>query len=202
MEIVLIIFCVFCFVMAIWKAFDNKKTKTNAPDYNYIKNEEEINELENIWEDDQKDKIAGDIIYSNIQKIQSLNNQFETENEPAVLENIKSNMENWIKSCIELEKYYPNVICKLKDSDEKLQRVKERYNERLYLIVKESLDNYRLKMTEQISEFKQDLETEIIFEKIQYYEGFIEKSAKNYKECLDSFNRFHNEVEDLFSELK
>jgi len=160
-----------------------------------------LDEVHNIWEDVDKNQYVGDIIYQYVQELKSLNNQLETAKEPTILENIKTNMEETIKACIGLEIVYPNSIWKLKDAEVKFDMVKERYNERLYLIVKKSLEEYKLKMAQSISERERDLETESIFEQIQYIQGFIENSAKNYQDCIDSFIEFHDDVEDLFSSL-
>jgi hypothetical protein len=201
MEIAII--CAVIFVIWFFVSISQNKKPNQKTDIDVTTRDN--NDWGNIWEDNPKDKAVGDMIYSNVQKLQSLNNQLETVKEPVILENIKSEMEVWINACITLEETCPNTTCKLKASHEKLQRIKERYNERLYLIVKKSLEEYKLKMSGALSntdrDWDWDWETESIFEQIQYYEGFIEKTAKNYKDCLDAFTEFHNEVEDLYSGL-
>ncbi|MCL1933574.1 MAG: hypothetical protein FWF53_07175 [Candidatus Azobacteroides sp.] len=198
--IVIVVFVILCIIVISNNERPNQRVNFNAP----IQNDnilKDYSEWENIWKDDPKDKAAGDMIYENIEKIHELNAQLETVKEPVLLESTKSSMEVLIKNCIETEILYPNATCKLKDAQEKLQQVKERYNERLYFIVAELLENYKLKIAGQISESEKDFETENIFTQIQYYAGFIEKTAKNCQECLDSFTEFHNEAEDLFSDL-
>jgi len=199
----LIIFCVFCFIMAMWKASDDSKQKARLKKSIDVssQNNNISEETDKLLKETETNKNIGDIIYENIEKIRELNTQLETLNEPVVLENIKSEMEVLINDCIELERLYPNATCKLKDAHEKLQRVKERYNERIYLIVKKSLNDYNLKMVQPISENEKDSETASIFGQIQYIQGFIDKTAINHQDCLDSFIEFHNEVEDLFSNL-
>jgi hypothetical protein len=158
-----------------------------------------------MWEDFScglsSNKVADDALLSKIEQLNELNITFESTEEPIILENIKSEMESLIRFCVMHEKLYPTSIVKLKDSETILYKVKERYNERLYIIVKKSLENYKLKMSEQISESDRDDETESIFSKIQHFQGYIDKTASNYDECLSDFVAFHDEVEDLFSNL-
>ena len=190
------LFVILCFVIIVSDegkpnqaantVFDKPKQNTNI-------------EIEKIWEDDQINKASGDEILETVQKLQSLLNQLETEKEPSILVNIKSEIEVWIKHCIELKRLYPKSIYKLKDAEENLQQLNERYNYRLFITVKEALKDYMLKMSQSISEQDKDSETESMFEKIQYYEGFLEKSAKNYQESVKAFTEFHDTVEDLYS---
>jgi hypothetical protein len=139
-------------------------------------------------------------LISKIEELKKLNVTFETTTDPTILENVKSEIELLVQYCITHEKNYPNSV-KLKDSEKILYRVKERYNERIYLIAKKSIGKYKLKIFKKIPESEKDFETEIIFSKIQNYQGYLDKTAKNYKECLSAFTKFHDEVEDLFSNI-
>jgi hypothetical protein len=195
--IIIAIFVIFLIISTNRNENLNQISNIDTP----IQDNKELEEFNKLDKELETNNYVGDVIFKNIQELQSLNSKFETVKEPTILENIKSNMEALIKSCIALEGIYPDAICKLKDAQEKLQRIKERYNERLYLNVQESLDDYKLKMSKPISDSEKDLETGSIFEQIQYTQGFIEKTAKNSQEYIKSFTKFRNEVEDLYSNL-
>jgi hypothetical protein len=156
-----------------------------------------------MWEDFSlpSNKAADDTLLSKVEQLKELNITFESTEDPIILENIKSEMESLIGFCIMHENLYPTSIVKLKDSEIMQYKVKERYNERLYLTVKKSLEQYKSKMSEQISESDRDYETESIFSQIQHFQSYLEKTAINYDECLSGFAALHDEVEDLFSNL-
>jgi hypothetical protein len=199
--------------------FFKKKVENNTHNIN-IQSNQEINTIENAYKqlEDVKNsveevrktvnsfKIQSAAIESipmcnyHLDELKKLNNTLETNKEPTILESCMRNMIVHITWFVEQENEYPNAPWNMVGGAlDMIEKVKNRYNEILYLIVKELFEDYKLKMSKQISEFKKNLETEIIFEHIQYYEGFIEKTARNHQECLDSFNEFHNGVEDLFS---
>jgi len=136
-----------------------------------------------------------------INELKNLYKEFEKECDPSVLENIKSNMETNIKSYIELKEKYPNTIYKLRNSDTAIKMIKNQYNERICFLAKKSLKEYKIEIFKALSEHHQDVETKNILTKIRESHEYLDRQADNYQESIKLLNVFHDNVEDLYSNI-
>jgi tetratricopeptide (TPR) repeat protein len=141
------------------------------------------------------------IVNYRLDELKKLNQTFETAEEPLILESCKSNMIVHVEWFVKEEKKYSNEPPwqMVGGAVNMIEKIKIRYNERLYMVVKESFDNYMSKL-ERLSEHDKELEIEGMLSMIQLFRGHIDTTAKNYKKCYDSLNEFYNQVENTDKE--
>ena len=159
---------------------------------------EEVQEGYNKERELQNERVM-DALSPAIENLKDLEEKFNAANSPVLLRGIQSDMEALIRSCIELKEANPYSIYNLKNAEQLLKNIKEQYNERLCSIAKKSLEQYKLKMIESVSEGDNDSETVKMFEQIEESKGFLDYTAENYNEYLTAFSDFHDDVESLYS---
>jgi hypothetical protein len=146
-----------------------------------------------------QNKRVMDVLSPAIGKLNDLEEKFDAEDDPILLRGIQSDMEALINLCIELKEANPYSISGLKDAEQLLENLKEQYNERLFSIVRKSLEQYKLKMIESASKGDNDSETVKMFEQIEESKGLLDYTAENYNESLTAFSGFHDDAESLYS---
>jgi hypothetical protein len=164
-----------------------------------------VNEIRNQVDDFKIQAAANDAIPMcnyHLDELKQLNATLETAKEFMILDSCKSNMFVHLEWFVEQEKEYPNAPWNMVGGAlNMIEKVKNRYNERIYLIVKESFEYYKSIISNRISDYDKDWETESMFTQIQTAQGYVDKQALNHQECFDDLTDFHNKVEDLFSNV-
>jgi len=231
MTIFLIIFCVFCFVMALWKLSSDNKEKTNTSnplhppktlsnkhvDISDLSIEESYKRLEEIKnsiaeirkmrEKAQRITVLPAHIYeaalSYIEMMKRNNDSMEKMQTPEIVENSKNVIENYLNWFIDIEMEYPYAPTMFKDGAEVIKaQLKNRYNELLYIMAKKSFNEYKIRAAELVSEEAKYEETEYLFGYIDGLRRLIDIQAGNYNHYFAALNEIHYKVEETFSDLQ
>jgi hypothetical protein len=174
-------------------AFDKLKeyygqVKDNA-DINYDTSPYTIKRAAELYSEEET------MVKYRLDELKKLNKTFKTAKEPAILESCKSNMIEHVEWFMEEENREHALFALAGGASNILEKIKNRYNERLYSIVKESFDIYKAIMSAPAFIYNIDLETEKIITQIQTFKGFMEKTAENYQEYADAFKKFSDDIE-------
>jgi hypothetical protein len=134
-------------------------------------------------------------------KIEELVISLDRGDDPIVLREIKFRIEALLDECIELKQANPHSIYSLKGSTDALKKVKERYNKRLCSIIKHSVEQYKLQISEQATNQDIDKETVNLFEKINQIRLLLDRKSIDCFNCLIVLEDYHNDIEALYSSL-
>jgi len=128
------------------------------------------------------------------------NENMERRQTPEIVSNCKNNIEEHLSWFVEQEKEYPSAHWLIVGGAEKMIiKLKNRHNELLYLICKDSFDRYKITIKEVFTESAKDELTVNMLQGIENIRLFIDTKAENSKECFDSLKDIHFQVEELYS---